>query len=296
LHDLGISLITNRYHVPKHIQEHVDYVTPGIKLSIPHKEVRSRKRIVATGRPVGIEARQTSTDLSTCYDNVTPDCIRALYEIPPTPEYPNGKPLSNNTLGIYESGDYYLQSDLDLWFTTYQPNVPNGTHPIPAPIDGAVITGNGDPLQNDAGGESNLDLTLGISLIYPQSTTLYQVDDTYYERYGNFTAQFNTFLDAIDGSYCTFSAYGETGNDPVYDPKYPDPNPGGYTKPLQCGVYKPTNVISISYGIQEEQLPAYYQQRQCAEWAKLGLPWKYLGIAVRELMERSSIRDFPTRS
>ena len=60
----------------------------------------------------------------------------------------------------------------------------------------------------------------------------------------------NNFLDAIDGSYCSFSAYGETGNSPL-DPPYPDPNPGGYKGQLQCGVYTPTHVISISYGGQE---------------------------------------------
>lgn len=38
-----------------------------------------------------------------------------------------------------------------------------------------------------------------------------------------------------------------------------------------CGVYKPTNVISISYGGQESDLPAYYQERQCNEFLKLGL-------------------------
>ena len=38
-----------------------------------------------------------------------------------------------------------------------------------------------------------------------------------------------------------------------------------------CGVYKPTNVISISYGEQEQDLPAYYQERQCNEFLKLGL-------------------------
>lgn len=39
------------------------------------------------------------------------------------------------------------------------------------------------------------------------------------------------FLDALDGSYCTYSAYGETGNcvtPDCADPVYPDPNPGGY--------------------------------------------------------------------
>jgi tripeptidyl-peptidase I len=30
---------------------------------------------------------------------------------------------------------------------------------------------------------------------------------------------------------------------------------------LQCGVYKPTNVISISYGGDEDSLPVSYQRR-----------------------------------
>lgn len=38
-----------------------------------------------------------------------------------------------------------------------------------------------------------------------------------------------------------------------------------------CGVYKPTNVISISYGGGEADLPAYYSLRQCNEIMKLGL-------------------------
>lgn len=97
------------------------------------------------------------------------------------------------------------------------------------------------------------------------------MDDLYYAFGGNGsqTGIFNTFLDAIDGSYCTYSAYGETGNDPVLDPTYPDPN--GYDGPLMCGVYKPTNVITISYGVYENDLPHYYQERQCNEFLKLGL-------------------------
>lgn len=54
------------------------------------------------------------------------------------------------------------------------------------------------------------------------------------------------FLDAIDGSYCTYSAFGETGNckaKECLDPVYPDPNPGGYKGQLQCGVYKPVSTL-----------------------------------------------------
>jgi tripeptidyl-peptidase I len=38
-----------------------------------------------------------------------------------------------------------------------------------------------------------------------------------------------------------------------------------------CGVYKPTNVISISYGEAELDQLANYLKRQCNEFMKLGL-------------------------
>lgn len=82
----------------------------------------------------------------------------------------------------------------------------------------------------------------------------------------------SAFYDALDGSYCTYSAYGETGDCTTADcrdPSYPDPY--AYTGALQCGVYKPTNVISISYGGYEALLPASYLKRQCSEIMKLGL-------------------------
>jgi tripeptidyl-peptidase-1 len=114
-------------------------------------------------------------------------------------------------------------------------------------------------------------LTLSDPIIYPQNSVLYQTDDIFYasglEGGGGFL---NTFFDAIDGSYCTYSAFGETGNADI-DPVYPNPNPLGYQGKLQCGVYKPTNVISISYGEQEDDLPTNYQQRQCSEIMKLGM-------------------------
>jgi tripeptidyl-peptidase-1 len=38
-----------------------------------------------------------------------------------------------------------------------------------------------------------------------------------------------------------------------------------------CGTFVPTNVISLSYGGQEFDLPISYQKRQCLEYMKLGL-------------------------
>lgn len=82
---------------------------------------------------------------------------------------------------------------------------------------------------------------------------------------------FNTFLDALDGSYCTYTANGETGDDPKYDAVYPHNVTGGYMGQLECGIYTPTKVISASYGQAEADLPAPYVRRQCNEFMKLGL-------------------------
>lgn len=177
-----------------------------------------------------------------------------------------------NSLGIYEDGDYYAQGDIDLFFAEYAPYVPQGTAPILNGIDGGEAPVAQDSPLNT--GESDIDLDMAFSLIYPQTVTLYQTDDAIYaaeESNGTYEGFLNTFLDALDGSYCNYTAYGITGDSPGIDPSYPDPQPGGYKGKLQCGVYKPTRVITGSYGEAEYDLPPNYQRRQCNEFMKLGL-------------------------
>ena len=74
----------------------------------------------------------------------------------------------------------------------------------------------------------------------------------------------------LDGSYCNYTAYGITG-DSWQDPKFPDPKKHGYKGKLQCGIYTPTKVISISYGEAEFDIPERYDKRQCNEFMKLAL-------------------------
>jgi len=57
---------------------------------------------------------------------------------------------------------------------------------------------------------------------------------------------------------------------------YPDPLPGGFTGPESCGIVKPANVVSTSYGSQEPEMTAAYQIRQCNEYGKLGM----MGVTV----------------
>ena len=268
---------TDQYQVPRAVQSDIDYVVPGIILKSPRTKTKDQtglKRRAATPDAAGsksiqnvYEARNTQGSSKgppinpNCTHYITPDCITSLYQIPPAT-----RAHENNSLGIFEQADSYAQIDLDSFFSTYAPWIPNGTHAIVDSIDGGQA-----PVPFDyAGGESDLDFQLAFPLLYPQAITLFETGmGEPNETRPNYTEEgiFNTFLDAIDGSYCTYCAYGECGDDPSIDPSYPDPTPEiGYNGTLMCGTYKKTNVVSMSYSIAESDYPDAYQQRQCNEW------------------------------
>ncbi|KAL5314459.1 hypothetical protein ACEPPN_017099 [Leptodophora sp. 'Broadleaf-Isolate-01'] len=298
----GVIPSCDQYHVPAHIRPHIDYITPGIRLLAPVESHHSQKNTLLAKRDAalardGLDKRilhnllkaeashhPKPDDLSTCDIAITPACVAALYQIPKA-KLKNPK----NSLGIFESElQFYTQVDLDSFFTNYTSYIPNGTHPVAANIDG------GQQATEDlfeAGGEVNLDLQLAYPIVYPQTITLYQVDDfiVQADQLDTYTYGFNTFLDALDGSYCTFSAYNETGNDPKLDQAYPDNRIGGWQGQLMCGVYKPTNVISLSYGGQESDLPISYQKRQCLEYMKLGLQ----GVSFLYASGDSGVSNYP---
>ncbi|KAJ4390838.1 hypothetical protein N0V93_004437 [Gnomoniopsis smithogilvyi] len=287
------NVAVDEYHLPQDIQEHVDYITPGIKMRPDPRELKKMKNKRHTMDPVKRSFKPThsfideakpqavipnfNTSILTpenCDEYVTAACMRSQYGIPN-----NTLAAPGNELGIFESlDDHYSKYDLDVFFSTLYPYIPNGTYPEERLVDGAVGSIEEAGIdEEDAGVESDLDFESAWPLIWPQGTVLFQSDDQYYEINQTsadtpYLGFYNTFFDAIDGSYCTYSAYGETGDCTTaecLDPTYPDPN--GYSGQLQCGVYEPTNVISISYGGGESDLPAYYLERQCNEIMKLGL-------------------------
>ena len=266
------------YSLPAHIQPHVDFVTPTVHFDAklePVKDKRSLKKrqdnkATKAGNAVKPGPRSgwlpklgrmlpgknsIIQQLEQCDEQIVPNCLRALYEFPAdVPANPQ------NSYGIVEyTPEAYVPSDLDMFFRNFSP-AQVGDRPKPQDlIDGAV----NQQLNFSFGlnGESDLDLEYALTLVYPQPVTLYQVGDLVEG------ASFNTFLDAIDGSYCTF----EGGDDPTQDPTYPDPLPGGYKGPLNCGGFAATKVISTSYGYNEADLTPFYEQRQCSEYMKLGL-------------------------
>lgn len=282
----------DEYSVPDHLSEAIDYIRPGIKLSAPvaRRTAATKTKRSAAGKPYNGGPRRMPAhhwpmppaasglpaDVQNCGVNITPPCLRALYGIPP------GKYATPGLeLGLFEQGSYYDASDVQEFFANYAPWVPKSALPKTISIDGGEAPV--DCTDSSQCGEANIDIDLATSLIYPQKVINYQVDDSYYApREVALDNTFNTFLDALDGSYCTYEAYGIKGDSPGIDPTYPDPNPGGYKEKLQCGTATATKVISASYGESEEDFPAAYARRQCNEFMKLGLQGHSIFVSSAE--------------
>ena len=199
-----------QYHLPGPIQKDVDYIVPGVIMKSPPASNRGKRAARGSAAPEargslpqrdsghrprkGVFRDNRRSSLEHCSKVITPECITALYEVPPPPKTIH----PNNSLGIYEEGNFYTQVDLDSYFSKYSPWIPNGTHPILNLIDGASGPKSPGPGYNSI--ESNLDLQLAYPLVYPQTLTLYQTnDDSSEESSKASSGLFNTFLDAIDG-------------------------------------------------------------------------------------------------
>ncbi len=269
------------YLVPEHIGPHLDFIMPTVHFdtqfmqqATSNEETRTNLSKAAVGVPVkndaamnmgspnsgslpkigaDVDIKEIPEELAECNKYVTPSCLRALYNFGPgTSANPE------NSLGIVEfSPQVYLQEDLDSFFAKFSPNQVQRSPTLYA-INGATLV---SPERSFAfNGESNSNLEYAMTLVNPQNVTLYQTGD---RQSG---ASFNDFLDAIDGSYCTF----EGGDDPLQDTIYPN-SAGGYQGPKYCGVFPATKVISISYAQNEADLTMKYEKRQCMEYLKLGL-------------------------
>ncbi|KAJ5389262.1 Rattus norvegicus CLN2 is a lysosomal protease Precursor [Penicillium cataractarum] len=257
-------LICEQYHVPHGIQDHIDYIEPGIRLPAFQQQqpfLHKRDNILIHGASGQMHLPDSDNpDVLTslgCDKLITPDCIRAMYKIPlATKSHPQ------NSLGIFQEDNYFHAEDLDLFFENQTTNIPPGTRPLEAMI--ANADGGGSP--SKFGLESALDLQVAYPIVHPQTITVYQTND-HLDAQDSSRGFLDSFLNAIDGSYCTDCASKHCG-----DGKRANPNPSSESDSrVLCGIYKPANVISISYGGPEQNFPVPYQRRQCNEYMKLGL-------------------------
>ncbi|KAF7195880.1 Tripeptidyl-peptidase sed1 [Pseudocercospora fuligena] len=263
--DGTIRLGCDQYALPAHIAPHVDYLTPGVaKLSQPVGKTKVKRwggygegrgrggrhwgpppshRPPYWGQPWHPPGGGIPADLQACGRNITPPCLRALYDIP--------KPSSNidsGILGIAEGlGDEYSQEDLNEYFSMYASYVPTGTHPALVSINGAEAPAP----QTSAGGESDVDFDIAYALLGAAPITLYQIQPpaNLPDSYTGDTL-FGSLLDALDGSFCDDE----------------DKSAG-----FQCGGAPLSSVTSISYGGPEFGNGYNVVSRACNEFMKLSL-------------------------
>jgi tripeptidyl-peptidase I len=253
----------HEYSIPADLREHIDLIKPTVHFKHrPSHQSTKFKRAGGLGEPSSItgpkqnpNAKLVPPSLANCDEMITLDCLRTLYDVP---EF-QPKALDKNSYGIVEfTPQAFLASDLDLFFSNFSPNLV-GVRPKTVLIDGAVVQTSNQSF--DFNGESDLDLEYSMGLTNPQTITLLQTGDLV-EGGG-----FDNWLDAVDGSFCTF----EGGDDPTQDGIYPDPLPGGFKGPESCGIIAPPFVVSTSYGEDEVTISAFSAMRQCQEYGKLGL-------------------------
>jgi tripeptidyl-peptidase I len=93
------------------------------------------------------------SSLANCSTQMTPACIKALYSIPDAT-----KAIEGNSLGLYQQGSYFSESDVSLYYSKYATYVPQGTFPINATIDGASYSVPASSELNS--GEANIDIEM----------------------------------------------------------------------------------------------------------------------------------------
>ncbi|GJJ14188.1 hypothetical protein Clacol_008450 [Clathrus columnatus] len=227
----AVQMACDSYSLPSHIQNHVDFVHPGTTLNAP--KTSNTKRRSVSGRSDGnVSKRDTQLTLPPGLSaNSTDRCDEVIFpRVNPT-ELDSEEQL---LLLIIHVTAIYRQEDLDGFFGIFSPELV-GDSPTFVSIDGGILQGNdsAEPISDPT--ESNLDLEYLMTFVHPQEVTLYQTGSLQLTS----DSLFNNFLDALDGTYCSF----EGGDDPTTDAVFPQPQPGGFQGPADCGTVKPANVI-----------------------------------------------------
>ncbi|KAF8155864.1 subtilisin-like protein [Crassisporium funariophilum] len=264
-HDNGEEHIAcHEYSLPAGIAGHIEMVTPtvqpGVKLATP-APLRPRSSSLLDHRAqlsTALQARATSSpaSLEGCDTTIVPSCLKTLYNMTYTPNA-----TDRNTFGIVSYySNTYLQSDLDTFFGNFSPSLV-GKSPELVSINGGSIAL--DPASDV--GEDGWILQYAMTLVQSQPVQFLQVGNQ------QIATSFNEWLDAVDGSYCT----SDGGDDFSFDPQLPNPFPGGFND-HSCGTATPPNVVSNSQAIHEISYSKFYRERQCNEFAKLGL----MGVTI----------------
>ncbi|RDX57219.1 subtilisin-like protein [Lentinus brumalis] len=230
------------YSLPEHVSKHVDFVWPTIHLGRP--SLSRRDGFVSSTPGAGqaspgprIKKAKSKLPLLGCDEAVTLDCLRDLYNFHYTPVS-----RKKNSVAVAEfEEEIFQQSDLNLFFQTYEPSLVD-FEPKVVSIENGTVVPPGDF------GEATLDIELVMGLLGPkQNVTVFQV--------GEVEQPIDALLAAFDASYCDINPVNEQGL-------------------TDCGNKPRANVVSISYHFEPDYIDPGITpivQRGCREFGKLSL-------------------------
>jgi len=176
-HTNAVVASCHQYHLPRSLQRHIDFITPGLKLLAPSKSMEKQvKKASQKSPPPGF-----SFGTQYCDQAITPDCLKALYHFT---DSNITTPNPNNAIGLYEgSAQRWEQTDLNIFFANVtHGRIPKNTAPLNYAIDGGQSQTNHTLVSDGNGGEILLDIDLAYPIVYPQKVAIWDEDDLHIQH------------------------------------------------------------------------------------------------------------------
>ncbi|KAH8802634.1 putative Tripeptidyl-peptidase SED2, partial [Xylogone sp. PMI_703] len=241
-HEDGTQMVrTPKWSLPKHLHEHIDTIQPTTSFMRSMKESSDIIDIGPGYIPEGYKPPSDKDIAKVCnFANVTIDCFKTLYG---TKDY-KPKALKKNKIAFNNFlGEVPARADVAKFLAIFQPKAVPAAHTFKS-----IEIADGPPAQetltvnqtlNAIGEEANLDAQTITGMTYP--TTIYS-----YSTGGSppFTPDLNTPTDTNE-PYLTWVNYILAQHDVP-------------------------QVISTSYGDDEQTVPKAYATRVCQSFAQLG--------------------------
>ncbi|KFY49119.1 hypothetical protein V495_00707 [Pseudogymnoascus sp. VKM F-4514 (FW-929)] len=230
-------LRTLQYSVPDEIASHINFVQPTTRFGGIQK-LKSTVKIVEDGEAVSALKWTPSTSSKVdpaCNTSITPTCLLQLYNV-----HYKGDPKSGSRVGYASFLEEYARySDLEKFEAAYAPYA--------AGQNFTVIKFNGgldNQTSTDDSGEANLDNQYALSLGYPNPVTEFSVGGR--------------------------GLLIPDGDSPTPDDNTNEPYLDFLLALLKLPNSKIPQVISISYGENEQEIPVSYAEQVCQLFAQLG--------------------------
>lgn len=258
-HEAGGQIIrTQNWSLPLHLHKHIDAIQPTTSFmrAAPRSSYNPRNSKVVSRHTNVVEGQLSAGSFPAGYTPPTnpklsklcdiaaasPQCFQALYG---TGDY-KVKSAGKNKIGFNNFlAEVPIRADDALFLLKYRPEAVASAYQFQyvsingGPVQNTTLTA--DQLENMKGGEANLDLTAITGISYPTPITAYS------------TGGEPPFNASIGEDSNTNEPYGEWLSYILAQPDSAIPQ-----------------VISTSYGDDEQTVPEFYAKRVCEQLAQLG--------------------------